>query len=171
MTLPRRKSLPHHVPSWIDPAEEIFFITISCNQRRINSLCRSSIKNALFESVVHRHCTHQWFVKLFLFMPDHIHALLCFPGFSSCIKRTIETWKNRTSRKFRIYWQRGFFEHRIRNEDFYEEKAHYIRYNPVRAGYVNHPSEWKWVLDSEMIQKSLHTPPNQNIISPPIDQR
>jgi len=28
MEIPRRKTLPHEIPSWVDPQKEIYFITI-----------------------------------------------------------------------------------------------------------------------------------------------
>jgi REP element-mobilizing transposase RayT len=36
-------------------------------------------------------------------------------------------------------WQPGFFDHVIRNEKDLNENLNYIAFNPVRAGYVNHP--------------------------------
>jgi len=31
--LPRRKTLPHEIPLWIDPRQEVYFITINCRVR------------------------------------------------------------------------------------------------------------------------------------------
>ncbi len=36
-------------------------------------------------------------------------------------------------------WQRGFFDHVIRNDKDLQENLDYIAMNPVRAGYVSHP--------------------------------
>jgi len=36
----------------------------------------------------------------------------------------------------------GFFDHVLRNEESYEEKWHYVRENPVRAGLVKDREEW-----------------------------
>ena len=33
MDLPRRKTLPHEIPLWIDPRKEVYFITINCKER------------------------------------------------------------------------------------------------------------------------------------------
>ena len=40
-------------------------------------------------------------------------------------------------------WQRGFYDHVIRNRDDLVEKLNYIHQNPIRAGLVNDISEYK----------------------------
>ena len=42
-------------------------------------------------------------------------------------------------------WQKNFFDHRLRSEEEWEEKTHYIRQNPVRAGLVGSAEEWPYV--------------------------
>src|SRR5258705_9267517 len=34
MEIPRRKTLPHEIPSWVDPQKEVYFITIDCEDRK-----------------------------------------------------------------------------------------------------------------------------------------
>jgi hypothetical protein len=33
-----RKTLPHEIPSWVDPQKEIYFVTINCRERFRNQL-------------------------------------------------------------------------------------------------------------------------------------
>jgi len=47
----------------------------------------------------------------------------------------------RTSSQHSI-WQRGFFDHVIRNTESYVQKWNYVRENPVRAGLVKKSEEW-----------------------------
>lgn len=42
------------------------------------------------------------------------------------------------------FWQRGFFDHLLRNSESYTEKWEYVRQNPVRAGLVRHPDDWPY---------------------------
>jgi len=44
-----------------------------------------------------------------------------------------------------IGWQRDFFDHRLRKNEAYLEKAAYIRMNPVRAGLVASAEDWPYV--------------------------
>jgi putative transposase len=41
-------------------------------------------------------------------------------------------------------WQRRFWEHAIRDEHDYEQHVNYIHYNPVKHGYVRHPTDWPY---------------------------
>ena len=85
-----------------------------------------------------------WYPHLVLFMPDHLHMLVSFgekPGMLASIKN----WKRYTARIAGIRWQDGFFDHRLRRDESFVEKAAYIRMNPVRAGLVKTPEEWPYV--------------------------
>jgi putative transposase len=86
-----------------------------------------------------------WFAHLILIMPDHVHALLCFPTSKRTIQEVVSDWKRWTNRQLGIKWQRDFFEHRLRNDESARDKAHYILANPVRAGLVTKPEEWPYV--------------------------
>ncbi len=79
MIVPRRKSLPHEIPLWVDPQLEIYFITINCQTRGSNQLANGKIAPALFETIRHRQEQGVWWPYLFLIMPDHVHALVSFP--------------------------------------------------------------------------------------------
>ena len=77
-------------------------------------------------------------------MPDHVHALISFP-LEQGMSKTVTGWKKFTAGNFKIEWQRDFFDHRLRNNESFEEKAIYIRKNPVRARLVEKPEDWPYV--------------------------
>ena len=144
-----RKKLPHEVPIWIDPSAETYFITINSLPRGTNQLTTASAAPALLQSAAFRHESVQWFIHLFLLMPDHIHALLSFPKNTNGIQQTIKAWKSWTAKQLHIEWQRDFFEHRLRAGESASEKFHYILANPVRAGLAASSKEWPWLLWSD----------------------
>jgi putative transposase len=78
-------------------------------------------------------------------MPDHVHALISFPPSGKTMKQVIETWKEWTTKQLSIDWQRDFFEHRLRDEASWREKADYILQNPVRRGLVDRAEDWPYV--------------------------
>jgi len=41
-------------------------------------------------------------------------------------------------------WQRGFFDHLLRNSDSYSQKWQYVEQNPVRAGLVSKTEDWPY---------------------------
>ena len=140
----KRLSLPHHIPNWIKIEESVYFITICTAPRNKNQLCYNNKAISLWNSIKFYQEESKWFVHLALFMPDHIHCIFSFPQGSS-IKKTILNWKRFTANKYKIEWQRDFFEHRIRNAKALEEKAGYILNNPVRAGLAKDKNEWLYV--------------------------
>jgi len=153
--LPVRKNLPHNVPSWVG-AETVFFITICIERRGTDTLCRGNLPTQLWEGVLHRTRSGQWWPHLFLVMPDHLHAVLSFapdPG----MRVAIRDWKRFMARMFDIGWQRDFFDHRLRKDESFVEKAHYIRMNPVRAGLVEKPDLWpySWTIHGALGESAL----------------
>jgi len=139
----KRKILPHAVPSWVD-SSAIFFVTICCTPRHENHLCTGEIGAAIFEAVEFRQARGDWFAHLVMLMPDHLHALFSFPR-DVAMRKTISNFKEIVAKKAGVLWQRDFFDHRLRAEESYEEKARYIRLNPVRQKLVTVPEDWKFV--------------------------
>jgi REP element-mobilizing transposase RayT len=169
MDVPKRKSLPHDVPLWVDPQQEIYFITINCRERfdyggdaalgRLDSAARCpylelgnrnqlalpDISVRLFETVRHRQEKFLWWPHIFLLMPDHLHALIFFPPSGKPIQSVISKWKEWTAKEIGIGWQRDFFEHRLRHDESRRQKADYILENPVRKKLVARPEDWPFV--------------------------
>lgn len=79
-------------------------------------------------------------------MPDHVHMLLQ----DNELLGFVRLFKGRLTPKARAYdygrplWQRSFYDHALRREESLEEIARYIWWNPVRAGLIDHPLEYKW---------------------------
>jgi putative transposase len=142
---PRRKPLPHAVPSWVKN-QEVFFVTISCASRGMNQLCSAPAAEAVFEAIEFRAHRGDWYVHLALLMPDHLHALISFPRDRE-MKRVVANWKEIVAKRTGANWQRDFFDHRLRAAESFEEKARYIRMNPVRAGLVTSPEAWPFYRD------------------------
>jgi putative transposase len=88
----------------------------------------------------------RWYAWLFVLMPDHLHAILSFSQDVS-MSRVLGDWKKYHEHKTGICWQDGYFDHRLRSDDEFVEKAHYIRMNPVRAGLCALPTAWPWVAE------------------------
>jgi putative transposase len=68
-------------------------------------------------------------------MADHLHMLATF-GPNAGMKTVIRNLKRYLANHAGINWQRDFFDHRLRDDESYDEKANYILNNPARAGFV-----------------------------------
>ena len=142
MPLPQRRWLTHVPPAWVgDPT---YFITLCCRSRGANQLCTADVAEKLLTAVQHYHQQLRWHVSLWLLMPDHVHALVLCPR-DEDLAKTVAAWKQFTARGAGIAWQKGFFDHRLRNYESLQEKAHYIRMNPVRKSLVAQPEDWPYV--------------------------
>jgi len=139
------RRLHHTVPPWV-PDGSTYHIRIRLERGAVPPLTESSIATALLRSAARYHVQGSWFCHLLVLMPDHLHALLCFPR-GSAIITVVGRWKGWQKRTLRVDWQKNFFDHRIRHDHEFEEKAHYIRRNPVAAGLCATPDDWPWVLD------------------------
>ena len=86
----------------------------------------------------------------FVLMPEHVHLPLT-PRLEITIERAIQLIKGGYShalgsvigRKSEI-WQRGFTDHRIRDEKDFVHHRNYIHQNPVARKIVNDPREYRY---------------------------
>ena len=143
MSHPVRQRLPHAVPQWV-PDGSFFFITINCEPRGKNQLCRAGIGDILLSAVAHNHDRFIWHCRIALLMPDHLHAIIAFPQ-KPGMKKTIEDWKKFLARQHGVSWQRDFFDHRLRDHHEEVAKTSYILMNPVRRGLCERAEEWIWI--------------------------
>jgi REP element-mobilizing transposase RayT len=140
-----RVLLNHRTPSFVPPGAW-FFITIRANPRGTDQLCLTERSAALLQSAVSYHHWQQWVLYQFLLMPDHLHAILGFPATSNP-GVTLGNWKRLTTRLSGVNWQPNFFDHRIRRGESIDQKAAYVRQNPVRAGLVAQADQWPHAVD------------------------
>jgi REP element-mobilizing transposase RayT len=136
--------LHHGAPSWVADGS-VFHVRIRCAKENPICLTQPDAAESLLESVRVYADTGRWFSHLFLFMPDHAHALLSFPK-DEVMARVIGDWKRYQSGNLGVLWQDNFFDHRIRNTREHIEKAAYIRQNPVVKGLCARPEDWPWVI-------------------------
>ena len=136
------------MPSWVS-AGAIYFVTINAKARGTDVLLRNGTAKRLIESAAFYHQTGAWWLHLLLIMPDHLHALFS-PAPDRELAKAVMAWKSYQAKSLRIEWQAGFFDHRLRSDESLDEKANYIRMNPVRAGLVSRPEDWPhlWVAAS-----------------------
>jgi REP element-mobilizing transposase RayT len=143
-TTPHHGKLHHKTPGWV-PEGERFHIRIR-TERGGAVLTQPDLAARLLESARLYHTGRRWYVWLFLLMPNHIHAVLSFP-LGECMSKTVGLWKRYQGRVSGVDWQEGFFDHRLRNDEEFTEKAHYIRMNPVRQGLCSSPELWPWIIE------------------------
>jgi REP element-mobilizing transposase RayT/mono/diheme cytochrome c family protein len=155
---PQRKKLPYEPPRRLRPEDEIFFITACCESRGKNTLCHPNIAREIFDSVEFRNQNTIWYAHLVCLMPDHLHGLISFP-YERPMKQIMSDWKRFLATKLKIEWQRDFFDHRLRRDESYREKADYIRANPVRAGLTTASDPWPYFWQADAQRRESESTP------------
>jgi putative transposase len=122
----------------------IYFITICCQRRGSNQLCRDETATVLANTARIYHERARWNLNLLLLMPDHLHALIGVDGQTS-LAQLIRDYKRITAKIAGVRWQPNFFDHRLRHDESLTEKFAYICQNPVRAGLTLSEHDWPYI--------------------------
>ena len=92
-----------------------------------------------------RHILVAWCV-----MPNHVHAVFTVLAQSEA-SDILHSWKSYTAHKINrilgthgTLWERESFDHLIRSFDDFEYFIRYVENNPVTAGFVRFPHEWRF---------------------------
>ncbi len=78
----------------------------------------------------------------------------CIPEIMQGIKSSSAHKINHVSNRKGLVWQNESFDRVLRREERIQEKVDYIIQNPVRAGLVNFPSEYRWLWVAESLRVS-----------------
>jgi REP element-mobilizing transposase RayT len=92
-----------------------------------------------------------WAVGRYSVMPDHIHFFATpWREDPRSLSDFIKNWKGWARHRIRerqgpiFRWQPEFFDHVLRSCESYGQKWDYVRMNPVRAGLVANPDDWRY---------------------------
>lgn len=91
----------------------------------------------------------QYLLHAYVVMPNHVHLLITPRLPLSRIMRGIKGVSARDANRIlgrsgKIFWQDESYDHWVRDEAEFGKICFYIEYNPVGAGLVKRPEDWKW---------------------------
>ena len=126
--------------------DPLYFLTL-CTYRRLPVLARPPVHKA-FRNYCHIALQeHAVAVGGYVIMPDHLHLFVRgqhdfrLATWARLLKQAL---RKSFPRMEHPLWQRGFFDHVLRNDESYSQKWQYVRANPVRAGLVTDPDAWSY---------------------------
>ena len=144
-----RRCLPHYQKD-----DRTLFITFATLHRWIlPSIASRKLFTGLYAAVV---------------MPDHVH-LICLPlsdingpfsipEITQAIKGESAHRINRVLGRRGSVWQDESFDHVLRRDESVLQKTAYILNNPVRAGLVKEPSQYRWLWWDEALIANVLKP-------------
>jgi REP-associated tyrosine transposase len=147
-------TMPYYRRAWRSGGT--YFFTVTLLHRMGNDLLTREI--GLLRDVVMRvRRRHPFVIHAWAVLPDHLHCVIQLPegdadfalrwrlikgGFSRGLDRCEERTAVRRRRGERGIWQRRYWEHLIRDEADFRAHVDYVHFNPVKHGFVQHPSDW-----------------------------
>jgi len=141
--------LHHRVPHWVEPGA-LFHVRIALDrEKEQKALTHPALAQAILDSAKFYQTKGRWHITLFLLMPDHLHAILSFARDQS-MSDVIRDWKRFHAHMNHVFWQEGYFDHRLRADERGAQltaKMNYIRQNPVAAGLCAKAEDWPWIID------------------------
>ena len=142
---------------WIFTHNPLFFVTF-CTYERRKLLASDAVHAAFVAFALQANSRHNIAVGRYVIMPDHVHFFVRRPDdlqlghWVGMLKQTLA--KQIAPAGTLPIWQRGFFDHVLRNDESYGDKWNYVRENPVRAGFVNDPDEWRYSEEIVVIDRA-----------------
>jgi len=143
------------------PGATWFFTVVAFQRRPI--FCNRKFRNSLKRAILRTQENHPFNVNAWVLLPDHLHCVWTLPDDDSDFSIRWKLIKQYVSRdcqsEFKLQvslsaakrkrressiWQRRFWEHKIRGEKDYKTHLDYLHFNPVKHGYCDTPSEWRY---------------------------
>jgi putative transposase len=127
-----------------------YFFTVVTHERRA-ILTNPDVLERLRAAFHHVQTARSFTIDAIVVLPDHLYCLWHLPednhDFSTrwrMIKHYVSTGIDAplNDRKEKLFWQRRFWEHLIRDEEDWRRHMDYIHYNSVKHGHVAKVSDW-----------------------------
>ena len=129
-----------------------YFFTVTLRDRRSGLLVTQI--DALREAVREVRRQSPFRIDAWVVLPDHMHCLWTLPEGDSdfpdrwrrikaALSKSLPDAEEAKLRKGeRGVWQRGYWEHTIRDDRDYAAHMDYIHFNPVKHGLAHDPGDW-----------------------------
>jgi putative transposase len=142
--------------------QRAYFLTLCTAQRR-KIFTDSKLVNALLFALREKCSCHFFNLYAFCFMPDHLHLVVTGKNDLADLVPLVRAFKGASTsvaRKMHLInlWQKGYYDHALRDGESLDQAAWYIFLNPVRAGLVERAEEWPYSGSFQFEWKNQATP-------------
>ena len=123
-----------------------YFLTF-CTRSRARIFTDPAIVSETVEQIRRTSQDERFALLAYCVMPDHVHLLVEGSSETSDLRRFVKLAKQRSGAQHALkhggaLWQEGYHDRVLRAEDDMRLIARYILENPVRAGLVQHATEY-----------------------------
>ena len=141
----------------------VYFITAVTQDRQ--PLFADSVNLELLRVTMRRVKEHHPFImRAYVFLHDHLHLVIFVPETTNISKLLQSIQRNFTRNYKKAHninepirlWQRGFWDHVIRDERDFANHLHYVHYNPVKHGYVSEPESYDHTSFHEYVKRGWY---------------
>ena len=130
-----------------DYSNKAVYITTDTHERK-SIFVSDGTANKIYEALDEVYPKYDFKINGFVIMPTHCHFIIVSQN--NDLSDIMHDIKGIAAFKMLDcaliegkLWQRGFYDHVIRNKDDLVEKLNYIHQNPIRAGLVKDISDYK----------------------------
>jgi REP element-mobilizing transposase RayT len=147
----------HAAPEDILSFERTSFIKIENILDNLdNDICYLKLPAAadiVIESFDFIQIKYKWYFPYIVVMPNHVHCLAAHQDNAACsLEQALGYIKSFSAKNINLLinnkgniWETENFDHWCRTPESEERIKEYIRNNPVKAGLVKAPEDWKWL--------------------------
>jgi putative transposase len=135
-----------------------YFFTVT-SYRRQPFLTKPEVIATLREAIAEVKQSHPFDIVAWAVLPDHMHTVWALPendadyglrwglikrfvSRDACQTISVTKAKSQIKRNESGFWQRRFWEHRIRNDADLQRHVDYTHYNPVKHELVERVVDW-----------------------------
>jgi putative transposase len=128
--------------------EKVFFVTCNLSPIRLPFIDADFV--CLADAIRGARARRKFLFTGYVFMPDHWHALIApaqndtLPNMMDAVKVASMRRVNTRRDKRGPLWQPRYYDEVVWTVKQCRDSLHYMHLNPVVAGLVSRPEDWKW---------------------------
>ena len=163
----------HRATNRLNPASYLgfqeYFLTLCAGDKQ-KLFANPALIDALLATLCETCSAHDFAISAYCFMPDHLHLLAQAKSKTCDLPAFVKAFKGRAAvaaRRLGIHnlWQKGYYDHMVRDSESSGEIAWYIFLNPVRAGLA--PTVWEWPHSGSFVSDWKRLPIPEKTYVPP----
>ena len=143
-----RMSRPPRIRGFSYVGFQRYFLTF-CTRGRRRWFVEAAIVSETTAHFLKTGAEYRFAILAYCFMPDHVHLLVEAECESADLRAFVKLAKQRSGAAHALanggpLWQAGYFDRALRDEEDSLGVARYVLNNPVRAGLVRGPHEYRF---------------------------